>query len=115
MKAGLALIVFSVAAPSFAQPPSLDDLLETAGRYVRGFEQDFQTVISDETYVQRERQTRMVNGRERRTSTVRTIGSETSFMLGDEEGIPRGCLIGRTARSGRSHLKSGMDLASGLI
>ena len=85
MRAALALVVFSVAAPASAQPPVLAELLDTAGRYVRGFEQDFQTVISDETYVQRERQTRTVNGRTRQTSTVRTIGSETLFMWVKEE------------------------------
>ncbi len=85
MRAALALVVFSVAVPSSAQPPALADLLDTAGRYVRGFEQDFQTVISDETYVQRERQTRIVNGRARETAAVRTIGSETLFMWVAEE------------------------------
>ncbi len=81
MKAVLFVAGLLVAAPSVAvQEPSLDDLLEKTGRYVRGFEQDFARIIGDETSVQREFLSRAVRGETRATESRRTIASETLFQ-----------------------------------
>ena len=53
MRVALALIgLIAVAAPAADEPPALADLLVHVGRYVRGFQVDFATVIGDETYRQ---------------------------------------------------------------
>jgi hypothetical protein len=62
------------------QPVPLEQLLEKAGRYARGFQHDFETVIADETYVQRERVTRTRAGKAHITNSARTINSEMVFM-----------------------------------
>jgi hypothetical protein len=80
-KIPVALIACVAATTTVAsQQPPLDLLLEKAGRYARGFQQDFETVIADETYVQRERVTRTQAGRERIINSARTINSEMVFM-----------------------------------
>jgi len=78
-----------------AQPAPLDQLLERTGRYARGFQHDFETVIADETYVQRERITRIQGGKPRVTSSVRTINSEMAFMWLPED---RSWLLVRNVR-----------------
>ena len=53
MRVAFALIgLIAVAAPAADEPPALADLLVHVGRYVRGFQVDFATVIGDETYRQ---------------------------------------------------------------
>jgi hypothetical protein len=72
--------LLAAAAPVATQAPSLDDLLEKAGRYVRGFEQDFARIIGDETSVQREFLSRAVRGVTRSAESHRTVTSETLFQ-----------------------------------
>jgi hypothetical protein len=67
------------------QPVPLDQLLEKSGRYARGFQHDFETVIADETYVPRERVTRTQGGKAQITNVARTINSEMLFMWLPEE------------------------------
>jgi hypothetical protein len=81
MKATIVLAVLLAGASSAAdEPPPLPDLLAAVGRYVRGFERDFATVISDETYEQRDYLTQRVGTRTRTSTSTRTIRSETLFL-----------------------------------
>lgn len=83
MKAAPALIgvlALAAAAPAADEPPALADLLVHAGKYVRGFQHDFATVLSDETYVQRERYSLRIAGKEKVTSAERTMRSEMLFL-----------------------------------
>ena len=82
MKAAIALSgLLAITAHAADEPPSLIGLLDRAGRYVRTFQSDFETVISDETYVQRERQSRF----DRASNATRTISSEALFMWVTED------------------------------
>jgi len=85
MKATLALIGALAAAPAAAEPPALADLLLQVGKYVRGFQHDFATVIGDETYLQRERYAERVNGREKVSTAERTMRSEMLFLWMPQE------------------------------
>jgi hypothetical protein len=75
----VAALLGAAPAPG-GQAPTLDELLAAAGRYVQGFERDFATVVSDETYEQRDVLTRTIGTRARTTTTTRTIRSETLFL-----------------------------------
>jgi hypothetical protein len=85
MKATLALIGVLTAAPAAAEPPALADLLAQVGKYVRGFQHDFGTVIGDETYVQRERYAERVGGKDRVSTAERTMQSEMLFLWMPQE------------------------------
>jgi hypothetical protein len=85
MKTALALIGVLAAAPAAAQPPALADLLAQVGKYVRGYQHDFTTIISDETYVQHERYAERVSGKDRVSSAERTMRSEMVFLWMPEE------------------------------
>lgn len=85
----------AATAAAGTQPAPLEQLLDKAGRYARGFQHDFETVIADETYVQRERVTRTQGGKERVTNTARTIDSEMVFMWLPED---RSWLLVRNVR-----------------
>jgi hypothetical protein len=54
MRATIVLAVLLAAASAADEPRALEDLLAAVGRYVRGFQRDFASVISDETYEQRD-------------------------------------------------------------
>ena len=81
----LALALVAVAPAAEAQQPPLEELLDKAARYVRGFEQTFATVISDELTTQREHLTRRDRGITKVAESRRTIRSETMFMFAGEE------------------------------
>jgi hypothetical protein len=65
--------------------PTLSDLLARVGLYVAGFQRDFATVISDETYTQRERRVVTTGNRSRTITASRTIQSETLFLWVEED------------------------------
>ena len=94
-KGAFALIGWVAVATAAAAQPALDQLLERAGRYARGFQHDFETIIADETYVQRERITRIQGGKPHVTSSARTINSEMAFMWLPED---RSWLLVRNVR-----------------
>ena len=69
--------LLAVAAPEPTdEPPAPADRLGRAGRDVR----DFETVINDQTDVQRERQSQDVNSRNRVSNTTRTINPDRAAM-----------------------------------
>jgi hypothetical protein len=81
MRAAFALVGVLVAGASSAdEPPALADLLAQTGKYVRGLQQDFATVISDETYTQRERFSEQRSGKEKTSTAERTMRSEMLFL-----------------------------------
>ena len=86
MRAAIALIgLLTVAAPAADEPPALTDLLVHTGRYVRGFQVDFATVISDETYRQRVRLHETVGGSNETFTDDRTMLSEMLFLWVPED------------------------------
>jgi hypothetical protein len=87
MKAALALVVvLAVAVPASAgQPPTLADLLAHVGKYVRGFQHDFATVLSDESYQQKEMYSSRIAGKEKVTRAERAMQSEMLFLWLPEE------------------------------
>ena len=50
----IGLLAVAAAGPAADDPPALADLLTQVGKYVRGFQHDFATVLSDESYQQKE-------------------------------------------------------------
>jgi hypothetical protein len=95
-RCAFALIGWTAAvAGAAAQTPPLDQLLDRAGRYARGFQHDFETVVADETYIQRERITRNQGGKPHVTNAARTINSEMVFMWLPED---RSWLLVRNVR-----------------
>ena len=83
MKTALALIgLLAVAAPAADEPPVLTDLLAHVGRYVRGFQVDFATVIGDETYRQR---VHLRGGSDQTFTDERTMLSEMLFLWVPED------------------------------
>jgi hypothetical protein len=88
MKAALALIgvlAAAAAAPAADEPPALADLLAQVGKYVRGFQHDFATVLSDETYAQRETYSERISGKHKSSRAERTMRSEMLFLWLPEE------------------------------
>ena len=86
MKTALALIgLLAVAAPAADEPPALADLLVQVGRYVRGFQVDFATVISDETYRQRVHLLETIGGSDQTSKAERTMLSEMLFLWVPED------------------------------
>jgi len=88
MKTALALLgvlAVAVAAPAADDPPALADLLAQVGKYVRGFQRDFATVLSDETYLQREVYSERVSGKDKVSRAERTMQSEMLFLWMPEE------------------------------
>lgn len=88
MKAALALaglLAVAATAPAADEPPALADLLAQVGKYVRGFQHDFATVLSDETYLQRETYSEQISGKNKLSRAERTMRSEMLFLwLPDE-------------------------------
>jgi hypothetical protein len=86
MRAALALIgLLAVAAPAADEPPALTDLLVQVGRYVRGFQADFATVIGDETYRQRVHLLETIGGSDQTSRAARTMLSEMLFLWVPED------------------------------
>jgi hypothetical protein len=80
MKTTILLAGLLAGAPLADDPPPLAALLDTAGRYVRGFENDFAAVVSDETYQQQDRTTRRMLGIDRTATATRALRSELAFL-----------------------------------
>jgi hypothetical protein len=81
MNATLGLIgLLAISAPAIDEPPALGDLLVQVGKYVRGFQQDFGTVLSDERYLQKEVYTARIAGKNRVSRAERTMQSEMLFL-----------------------------------
>ena len=89
MKAALALIgILAIAnTPAAApdDPPSLPDLLAQAGKYVRGFQHDFATVLSDESSRQQEIYSERIGNKDKVSRAERTMQSEMLFLWMPEE------------------------------
>jgi hypothetical protein len=88
MKAALALLgvlAVAVAAPAADDPPALADLLAQVGKYVRGFQHDFATVLSDESYQQRETYSAQITGKEKDSRAERVMQSEMLFLWMPDE------------------------------
>ena len=86
MNATVALIgLLAAGAPVIDEPPALADLLAQVGKYVRGFQHDFATVLSDETYLQREVFSERISGKDKVSHAERTMQSEMLFLWMPEE------------------------------
>jgi len=74
MKGALALAAILAAAataPGADEPPALADLLAQTGKYVRGLQHDFATVLGDERYQQRETYTERISGKDKASRAER--------------------------------------------
>jgi hypothetical protein len=54
--------------------------MRAALAFAGGFQQDFTTVLSDETYLQHEQYSERISSQERTTSAERTMRSEMLFL-----------------------------------
>ena len=86
MRAAFALLGVLVAGASAAdEPPALADLLAQVGKYVRGFQHDFATVLSDESYQQKEIYSAQIAGKEKSRGPSASMQSEMLFLWMPEE------------------------------
>jgi len=88
MKGALALAAILAAAataPGADEPPALADLLAQTGKYVRGLQHDFATVLGDERYQQRETYTERISGKDKASRAERGMQSEMLFLWMPEE------------------------------
>jgi hypothetical protein len=88
MKAAFArvgLLAMAAAAPAAGEPAALAALLAQVGQYVRGFQQDFATVLSDESYLQHETYSERISGRDKVSRAERAMQSEMLLLWMPEE------------------------------
>jgi len=81
----IGLLAVAAAGPAADDPPALADLLTQVGKYVRGFQHDFATVLSDESYQQKDMYFTRVAGKERVSRAERVMQSEMLFLWMPEE------------------------------
>jgi hypothetical protein len=75
----LTSVVSGFSRTQTVAPPPLAELLEKTGKYVRGFQQEFSSVISDESYWQHDKVTRDA-GLRRASTAERRMESEMLFQ-----------------------------------
>src|SRR4030088_31051 len=75
----VSLVVSGFSRTQTVAPPTLADLLEKTGKYERGFQQEFSSVISDETYAQFDKMTQDIGSRRSKAAEPR-MQSEMLFQ-----------------------------------